>query len=616
MFRTSIRNKLMGLLMAATVIPIATSIVFSYSYTKNSVTKESIRENANLLALGKSNVLNYMNNINQISMSVYHSNNSPNSLFRIVERGTSGAEDERAQEFSNLRRIGEHLHNMYQSESDIYQIHLQIFSNRQSYLKTLGFFRSFQKDAIELPVGAKPGNIDAFTEPTHTSTDYNVAGSSFVPPETVLSLHRPIILTPGVQTIGFLSIDFRIKELFSIFKQLMIPGKDHLYVIDQNQRVIYAEDSQIYGKQLNQGWARTIAEGSDRGNFEWKDDQFSGMVIYDSIKTGYMEWTLVKQLPYSSLYETATRITQFNTLIVIIFLVIVIVATLFISVHFTNPIKNLISQMNKVQSGNFDLQIKAKGSDEMSILARRFDSMVQRIRDLINREYKLEIANVTNQLKALQAQINPHFMNNALQSIGTLALQHGATKVYALISTLGRMMRYNMYTDDTIVPLSAEINHVKDYLELQQQRFEEQLKVSFQIDERLASVKVPKMLLQPLVENYFKHGHGFDQPGGRGELAICAQITDDNELAIKVEDNGTGMDEDKLEALRDKLNRLPDSFTEGKENIGLINVILRLRLYYNENARIEIANINPQGFLVALHIPLAKGDVIDESINR
>jgi two-component system sensor histidine kinase YesM len=132
----------------------------------------------------------------------------------------------------------------------------------------------------------------------------------------------------------------------------------------------------------------------------------------------------------------------------------------------------LISYINKVQAGNMNVHIRITGNDELAILARRFDIMLQTINDHINREYKLEIANVTNQLKAMQAQINPHFLNNALQSIGTLALQHDAPKVYSLLSSLAKMMRYNMNTNDTIVPLSTEISHVKAYLELQQQRFD------------------------------------------------------------------------------------------------------------------------------------------------
>lgn len=615
MFRTSIRNKLMGLLLAATIIPIVTSIVFSYWYTKDSVTEESLRENANLLALGKNNVQSYMININQTSLSVYHNLNSPTSLFKVVERGTNGEGiDLVAQEFSNRSLINSHLLSMYQAEQDIYQIHLQILSNRQSYLRTRGYFRSFQKSDFELPPGAAAGDSTPFVEPTHLSTNYNVPGASFVEPEHVFTLHRPIIRTPSDEVIGFLSIDLRIEELFKIFKQLSMTGQENMYVIDHNSKIVYAENAELYGISADQEWVQHILDSdSKNGYFEWNDDGFSGMIIYDTIDMQYLNWTLIKQVPYASLYKDANEITRFNALIVAGFLIVVVVATLFISVHFTRPIKRLIGHMNKVQAGNLRGGIQAVGNDEIAILTRRFDAMLVRINDLINREYKLEIANVSNQLRAMQMQMNPHFLNNALQSIGTLALQHNAPKVYSLLSSLARMMRYNMDAGDTVVPLSLEINHMKDYLDLQQQRFEERLDVRFTIDEAVASVRVPKMILQPLVENFFKHG--YEPHGGLGEIHVAASTAGDR-LVIRVEDNGSGMPDEKLAELRHKLDHLTDAVWYAQDSIGLRNVVMRLRLHFGESTKIEIANRAPKGFMIELSIPISKGVDSNENIDR
>jgi two-component system sensor histidine kinase YesM len=260
-----------------------------------------------------------------------------------------------------------------------------------------------------------------------------------------------------------------------------------------------------------------------------------------------------------------------------------------------------------VQSGNMNVDIRVTGNDEIAILARRFDAMMQTINDLINREYKLEIANVTNQLKALQAQINPHFLNNALQSMGTLALQHEAPKLYSLLSSLAKMMRYNMNTNETIVPFSTEINHIKAYLDLQQQRFGEDLKVTFAIEELSNQIKVPKMLLQPLVENYFKHGH--EALGGNGEIHIASHITTQGVLCITVQDNGTGISNERLDDLQRKLSQPTNNLLNGQDNIGLTNVLLRLRLYFSEQAQIQISSGQLQGFTITLLIPLSEGEL-------
>lgn len=230
--------------------------------------------------------------------------------------------------------------------------------------------------------------------------------------------------------------------------------------------------------------------------------------------------------------------------------------------------------------------------------------MMQTINELILREYALDLANKTNELKALQAQINPHFLNNALQSIGTLALQHQEVKIYSLIASLGKMMRYHMNTNETIVPLSKEIDYVKGYLDLQRQRFDERLQVEVDASPETLTVRLPKMTLQPIVENFFKHGYDSTQGG---LIRIECRLNGESELNIAVTDNGRGMEEEERQALAARLDMDPALLGEGQESIGLLNVIQRIKLYFNENARMNISAADPTGLRVELCIPLGEG---------
>jgi two-component system sensor histidine kinase YesM len=607
MFKTSIRNKLMGLLFAATIIPIATSMIISYLYTNSTITNETLRRNSSLLALGKSNIENYMKTINQTSLNLYVNGYKPGTIISILEQSKrDDVSNQSDDEIKNRDYINTELRNMMQANRNIYQMNLTRFNNQQSYLRSTRSLRSQTYDTFQMPKGYDAVKTAAFIEPTHLSHNYKIGENINDTPVTVFTLHRPIIRAPSSEVIGFLSIDVYVNELFDICRQLSVAGKEKIYIIDQNQKVVYADDTQLLGVQLNNGWSKqVVSESLDQNHFTWNNDGFSGMIIYKKIQTNYMDWTIVNQIPYSSLYENAQQITKINTFIVAAFLIIVVIATLFISVSFTKPIKRLISYINKVQSGNMNVNIQVTGNDEIAILARRFDLMLQTINDHINREYKLEIANVTNQLKALQAQINPHFLNNALQSIGTLALQHEAPKIYSLLSSLAKMMRYNMNTNETIVPLATEINHVKAYLDIQQQRFDENLKVTFTLDERANQIEVPKMLLQPLVENYFKHG--YEVQGGNGEIHITS-VLEQGHLCISVQDNGLGMSREQLEDLQRKLSEPTNLLLTGQDSIGLTNVLLRLRLYFSEQTQIQVSSQQHQGFKIALLIPLSEGD--------
>lgn len=610
MFRTSLRNKLIGLLLAATIIPIMTSITISYFYTKSTVLEESIQENLDLIALGKDNIENYLTVIEETSKSVYRFMNEPESLFGIIERGENKNIDKQQFSLTYSTRIYGHLLNMYQSMRDISQIHLHTLSGNYSYLIARGRFRGTDSLPYVPPYPPGADRLRPFLEATHNSHTFGLVWNIYQPSINVFTLHLPIIAAPSTKILGYLSLDVKTTELFKISNQLYRPDEENLYIIDKQGIVVFAKNAELLGKKLEENWVSNVLDStSSNGYLEWntKDkNNFTGIIFYDQIKSNYSEWTIVKMQPYSFLHRSANQITQINAIIAALFLIVVVIATLYISYHFTNPIKKLISSMNQIQSGNLNVNIEVKGNDELSILARRFNTMMQTITDLIMREYKLEIANKTNQMKAMQAQINPHFLNNALQSIGTLALHHQAPKVYSLISSLAKMMRYGMHMNEAIVPLSEEISHVKAYMELQKQRFSNKLNVRFDIDEDTLGVPVPKIILQPLVENVFKHS--FEPLGEVGEVLIISKWLHDHELIIIVADDGLGVDPNRLSELQHKLDK-PSSqlMPDGQDNIGLINVLLRLRLHFSENARMIVSNRLPRGFSVTLHIPYDVG---------
>jgi two-component system, sensor histidine kinase YesM len=404
--------------------------------------------------------------------------------------------------------------------------------------------------------------------------------------------------------LGLMSVDLKLDFIDRLSKQLYNPEYENFYILNEKGVVVYSNNPSEWGQTLHHGWvSHALAQSGERGSFEWEEDGFSGMELYEKIETPFMQWTLVKQIPFSHLYENARDLTRINATVFSLFLIIVITATVIISIRFTKPIRVLISTINKIQAGQLNVEIDVRGTDEIGVLARRFRLMMQTLNELILREYALELANKTNELKALQAQINPHFLNNALQSIGTLALQHQEVRIYSLIASLGKMMRYQMNTGKTVVPLQQEIDYVKSYLELQQQRFDERLQVELEISPDVEQALLPKMTLQPIVENFFKHG--YDSTHG-GKLRIVCK-PEGSLLVIRITDNGKGMEEDGLAALQTRLAAESAFHGEESEGIGLFNVVSRLRLYFNEQAGMRVTRAEGGGLSVELLLPLDKG---------
>lgn len=606
----SLRNKLIVFLLASIVLPISISILITYSYTKESVKAHYIRENSNLIHQGAVNLHNYMERINEASLLMYNSLSDPNSLYQLIQNGT--------QSYLEEREMYRSLHLMAKSVKEIEQIYLYSVPEDISYRFAYNLLRNAPGQTYEPSVDP---DLDVKIEAAHASHEYGIAKPKFPYhlEKEVLSFHRLITEAPNRDILGVISLDVRMDMIREISEELYTRGDEELYILDEEGNVIFASEEGAEGSREEDAWIRNLlAQQADRGLYHDEDARFHGIHLYEKLSSPWLHWTLVKRIPYEFLYRDARKVTLINSLVVSLFLVVAVVATLYISYRFTHPIKQLLRYINKIESGNMDAAVEIRSQDEIGLLASRFQQLMRRINQLIIREYRLELASKTNQLKALQAQVNPHFMNNALQSIGTLALQHGDREVYALISSLGKMMRYHMRADSTSVPLSAELDYVRSYLALQSQRFGENLQYNIEADERAGAVHVPKMILQPIVENVFKHGI---QPAlGPGAIDISCRIVEPDRLEIRIGDNGAGMEDGqrrRLQAMLDRTMGPLEPYGGPDGGIGLRNIASRLRIYFNEQAQMRLEARIPRGLDVILEIPLTdREETAHEGIDR
>lgn len=594
----SIRNKLIVFLLIAIILPMIISIFISYMYTRESLKREFIRENLNTVYQGKSSIQEYLENINQVSLKVYKEIQEPDSLYQVL----SG----KSRNYLMDREISENIHSISKENNDIVQVYLHSNSNQQSYLIIDGFPKRTNESNPPLKQIDFPKNkVDPYIESTHIAHNYGMNDFPYAPKDKVITIHRAIYKVPLKEYLGYISIDINLDSIRTMSDLLYSENSEDVHLIDNSGKVIYSSQENIIGSKLTDDWAKLLQnKQTSSGYFESNNEDFSGITIYETVRHFEQEWVLAKRIPNQVLYRNANQLVLINALVVTVSLIIVILATLYISLKLTSPIKELISSIKKIKLKNMKLDINMKNTDEIGILAQTIKNMVGTIDNLIMKEYRLEIANKDNQLKALQAQINPHFIYNILQSIGALALQNNVPKIYDLTSSLGKMMRYTMNTSDPIVELSKEVDEVKTYLELQKQRFKQKLIYNISITDDIKNLSIPKMILQPLVENYFKHG--FEHIEKPGEITINIKIIHPQLLLITVEDNGKGIAPDRLLFVQQKLNEEKTNATRIDQSIGLSNVLSRIQLYFNQHAQIEIANREPNGVKVTLQIPLRK----------
>jgi two-component system sensor histidine kinase YesM len=253
---------------------------------------------------------------------------------------------------------------------------------------------------------------------------------------------------------------------------------------------------------------------------------------------------------------------------------------------FSRRINRLVQKMRLMDVGEFTITTDVKGNDEISYLEQSFNSMITRLDKHIQTAYVYQLESKTAELKALQAQINPHFLFNTLESIRFNALEHQDADTAKMIHLLGNLFRWNIQSGDLFVELRQEINYAGTFIELQKLRYEDAFDFTTDVPQKLLSLGVPKFILQPLVENAIKHGQKGVTSGGI--ISISARISEREEkddqggtLEITVEDNGHGMDEETVRRITERLDQ-PEAETDDHYSIGLSNVHRRIRILFGE----------------------------------
>ncbi|WP_339318933.1 histidine kinase [Paenibacillus sp. FSL R10-2734] len=268
-------------------------------------------------------------------------------------------------------------------------------------------------------------------------------------------------------------------------------------------------------------------------------------------------------------------------------------------------VKRLSRHMQKVTNEKFDLIRIDEGQDEIGGLIRNFNMMTTRINSLINDVYKLEIQKnslemerVRAELNFLQSQMNPHFLFNTLNAILVVCTKNNYSDVTDIIKSLSKLLRRLLSWKEDLVTLEEEMTFIEMYLKIEKFRFRDKFDYQFEIDEQSLQYKIPKLSMQPLVENSCKHG--LQTIEGLGIIKVKTEI-EDGRLQVTVSDNGKGIEASQLKEI---LFNVQNEETSSGTNIGIRNVYRRLELYYEDQVRFEISSVPNEGTVVTFGIPL------------
>lgn len=282
----------------------------------------------------------------------------------------------------------------------------------------------------------------------------------------------------------------------------------------------------------------------------------------------------------------------------ILVLILIIIVTYYISRSITKPIKYLSMVTQKVSSGDLSVRANLDAGAEVGVLSDSLDVMIERINKLLVQVKEEQMILRKTELELLQSQINPHFLYNTLDTIVWLAEAGDQQKVVKMVESLSAFFRTTLNQGKDSVMIRDEIKHVNSYLEIQSVRYQDILEYSIDIPEELNEYEIPKITLQPLVENALYHG--IKNKRGLGHISVTGEKKDDC-ILLYIEDNGIGITEDRLKQIRDKID---NTGYKDDEVFGLHNVSERIRLKYGNKYGIRIESTYGEGTKVSVVLPL------------
>ncbi|MFC5404883.1 cache domain-containing sensor histidine kinase [Cohnella soli] len=427
-------------------------------------------------------------------------------------------------------------------------------------------------------------------------------------------IRKPINDNDNRRTLGTMLIAVDLTFIGDIVRNFETNERADLWVMEPSGRIVYHTNRALIGTVDPDRSRYPVLNGSFRKKVDGEPAK-----LVSANQTDKLGWILVHSIPLRDLTQRADLVRNVT---VFVFVAIVIAASLIavvIAYNMTRPLKKLSGLMKTVERGDFQVDLKVQSGDEVGTLARSFNSMIATIRELIEKNYQIEIRQKEAELYALQSQINPHFMYNTLETIG-MAVEEGDTgQVVDMVTLLGRMLRFSVSSQSKSVTIAEEVQHVKDYLTIQKFRFEDRVHfdIAQMMDDRdLQTFYTPKFILQPIVENAIKYGLET-----RKALDLHIAVTEEfgarsgkRDVVLRVRDNGPGIAPDRLEELEQSLKKI--SFEGRDSHFGLINVNARIVMMHGTDYGLQLHSIVDKGTEVTIRIPKIRGEELPHAENK
>lgn len=388
-----------------------------------------------------------------------------------------------------------------------------------------------------------------------------------------------------------LVMNFRDDVYADIFQNSIPIEGAIFFVASKDGTIISHTHAEFVGRKQSFPW---LAEAWSRGSGASYVTVNGKRMIACYAVSGITGWTSVVLIPPDTLTKDIRHtITFFIVALGASLLMLSLLFAYLISMRISSPISKLLLAIKQVGGGDFNAKIKVEGKDELGHVLMKFNSMNEKVKQLIEENYVAKLRERETEILALNIQLNPHFLYNTLNIINWMAVYGEKEQVSKMLVSLSRMLHYTTDNRKDSMPLGADIGWLKDYIVIMSNRFEHRFRIDFDIEPELMEASVPKLFLQPLVENAIIHGFRDMESGG---LITIYGHRQGDDIEFCVEDNGCGITPERLQEV----------LAEASSSIGTKNVDKRIKLLYGSRYGIDIESVPELGTRVRLVIPYRK----------
>ncbi|CAM4078445.1 sensor histidine kinase [Lederbergia lenta] len=491
------------------------------------------------------------------------------------------------------------------TEYEKYRIRTEMIDKMLDYIKTQGFILSVHVVATngeQYSVGTNPVNIPEKVQAMIINQSKEAAGSNIWLNQ--LGDHLSLVSAREIRRYEDLSFDSLGTVIIRVNLDKLVRGlMEGSKALDGHFVITNGENDIMYPRELNDTFRRLTMPVHSKSGYRIETiDKRKYFIVH--MQSNYSNWTYLNAIPFNQIFEKTNMLKTFLWMFFILMFLVVSFFGIRFARNITLPLESLAASMQHVQKGNFkeakkeSMQMSNVHNDEVGKLHKSFIMMIDQIDELIYENYAKQITIKETEFKALQAQINPHFLYNTLESINWLAKSSGQQQISKMVESLGFLLRNSINLKQPLITVNEELQIIANYITIQSYRFEERLEFQNDVDQSLYHAQIPKLTLQPLVENAIHYGLEM-------MMEPCSihirSIKKSNYFMLVVEDNGPGMDLDLLEKVKKGVVK-----TRG-QGIGLTNIDERVKLSFGDQYGIHIESELDQGTKIFITLPYREG---------